>query len=116
VSGLGNDTAYNTPAPAPVLAEIPVFALAELRLQKSVTLAEKSKYHLVKFLGNLTWVCNASRNTHVASSRIAREIAILLVGSDMGGQSFFRADQDGVCSAGTARALFRNTCSPQNRN
>ena len=77
---------YHTPAP-PGIGRNSSFALAELRLQKSVTLAEKSKYHLVKFLGNLTWVAMPPEHAR-RSSRIAREIAILLVGSDMEGKVF----------------------------
>src|SRR6267154_353667 len=77
---------YNTPAP-PGIGRNSSFALAELRLQKSVTLAEKSKYHLVKFLGKLTWVAMPPEHAR-RSSRIAREIAILLVGSDMEGKVF----------------------------
>jgi hypothetical protein len=77
---------YHTPA-TPVIGRNSSFALAELRLQKSVTLAEKSKYHLVKFLGNLTWVAMPPEHAR-RSNRIAREIAILLVGSDMEGKVF----------------------------
>ena len=61
MSGWGRHK-YHTPA-APGIVRNSDSALGEPRPQKSVTSAEKSKYHLVKFLGNISMGCNASRTT-----------------------------------------------------
>src|ERR1700694_1100248 len=85
---------YHTLA-APGIDRNSSFALGELRLRKSVTSVEKSKYHLVKFPGNVSVDCNASR-TPTSQQRNCERDCNSVSGQRYGRQGFFRADQDGV--------------------
>src|ERR1700674_2889318 len=85
---------YHTPA-APGIARNSDSAPGKLRPQKSVTSAEKSKYHLAKFLGNLSVGCNASRTSTSQQPNCERDCNSVSW-QRYGRQSFFRADQDGV--------------------